>query len=154
MRDNLDPAHARGDNELWTALEQAHLAPVVAAMPGGLDGTIAEGGGNLSSGQRQLVSLARALLTPSSILVLDEATAAVDVETDASVQAALRGGAFRDRTVLTVAHRLNTVLDSDRIVVLERGRVAEVGSPAELMKARGRFYALVREAGLEDAVGN
>jgi len=107
-------------------------------------------GSNLSQGQRQLVSLARALLTPSNILVLDEATAAVDVETDRLLQATLRSPLFANRTIITVAHRINTILDSDRVVVLEKGEVAEFGPPQELISQRGLFYGLVKEAGLAD----
>jgi ATP-binding cassette, subfamily C (CFTR/MRP), member 1 len=124
-------------------------------------------GSNLSQGQRQLVSLARALLTPSNILVLDEATvsraeraensavlmtgqAAVDVETDSLLQTTLRSSIFQDRTIITIAHRINTILDSDKIVVLQQGRVAEFDTPAELIRRKGLFYELVKEAGLLD----
>jgi ATP-binding cassette subfamily C (CFTR/MRP) protein 1 len=117
-------------------------------MPGKLDAHINEGGSNLSSGQRQLISLARALLAPSNILVLDEATAAVDVETDAMLQTTLRSSMFKNKTIITIAHRINTILDSDRIIVLDKGRVAEFESPAELVRRKGLFYELVREAGL------
>ena len=96
------------------------------------------------------MSLARALLTPSNILVLDEATAAVDVETDRMLQATLRSQLFSNRTIITVAHRINTILDSDRVVVLEKGEVAEFGPPQELIAQRGLFYGLVKEAGLAD----
>lgn len=122
-------------------------------MDGQLDAQIQEGGSNLSQGQRQLVSLARALLTPSNILVLDEATAAVDVETDAVLQRTLRSDIFQDRTIITIAHRINTIIDSDRIVVLDKGRVAEFDTPAELIKRGGRFYELAKEAGLLDSDG-
>ena len=105
-------------------------------------------GSNLSQGQRQLVSLARALLTPSNILVLDEATAAVDIETDALLQSTLRSSIFQNRTIITIAHRINTILDSDRIIVLQQGKVAEFDSPDALIERRGLFYELVREAGL------
>jgi hypothetical protein len=108
-------------------------------------------GSNLSQGQRQLISLARALLTPTNILVLDEATAAVDVETDALLQATLRTTEFSSRTIITIAHRINTILDSDRIVVLEGGRVREFDEPAKLIEQKGLFYELVREAGLLEA---
>lgn len=111
-------------------------------------------GSNLSQGQRQLVSLARALLTPSNILVLDEATAAVDVETDAMLQTTLRSNVFDNRTIITIAHRINTILDSDRIIVLQQGKVAEFDTPRELVNSRGLFYELVREAGLLDSVTN
>lgn len=107
-------------------------------------------GSNLSQGQRQLVSLARAMLTPSNILVLDEATAAVDVQTDAMLQATLRGPLFANRTIVTVAHRINTIMDSDRVVVLDKGEVVEFDTPAELIRRKGVFWGLVREAGLLD----
>jgi ATP-binding cassette subfamily C (CFTR/MRP) protein 1 len=111
-------------------------------------------GSNLSQGQRQLVSIARALLTPSNVLVLDEATSAVDVETDAQIQEALRSPIFSNRTIITIAHRINTILDSDRIVVLEAGQVKEFGPPKELIDSGkgGLFYELVREAGLVNGV--
>ncbi len=100
------------------------------------------------------MSLARALLTPSNILVLDEATAAVDVETDALLQATLRSDLFSHRTIITIAHRINTILDSDRIVVLEQGEVREFGTPRELLEERGLFWKLAREAGLEGMSGS
>lgn len=106
-------------------------------------------GSNLSAGQRQLISLARAMLTPSNILVLDEATAAVDVETDRMLQTTLRSELFAHRTIITVAHRLNTILDSDRIVVLDKGEVVEFDTPQNLLKKRGIFYGLVKQAGLD-----
>ena len=85
-------------------------------------------------------------------VVLDEATAAVDIETDALLQETLRSNMFKDRTVITIAHRINTILDSDRIIVLEAGTVAEFDTPSELVKRKGLFYDLVREAGLLDSV--
>ncbi|ETN40306.1 uncharacterized protein HMPREF1541_04582 [Cyphellophora europaea CBS 101466] len=154
VRDNLDPRHVHDDTELWSVLDHARLKQHVSEMPGQLDAAIHEGGSNLSQGQRQLVSLARALLTPSNILVLDEATAAVDVETDALLQATLRSTVFDNRTIITIAHRINTILDSDRIVVLQQGKVAEFDTPQELINRRGLFYELVREAGLLDNFGN
>ena len=89
------------------------------------------------------------MLTPSNILVLDEATAAVDVETDAMLQATLRSPLFSNRTIITVAHRLNTILDSDRVVVLDKGEVVEFDTPRELYKKQGTFYNLMKQAGLE-----
>ena len=104
---------------------------------------VSEGGENLSVGQRQLVSLARALLRNSKLLVLDEATASVDAQTDAFIQAMLRD-AFGSATVLVIAHRMHTILDCDRVLVLELGRVAEFGSPQTLMlDPRGIFTRLV-----------
>ncbi|KAL6250098.1 ATP-binding cassette glutathione S-conjugate transporter ycf1 [Rhinocladiella similis] len=148
IRDNLDPRHVHDDTELWSVLEHARLKDYVSDLPGQLDAAIHEGGSNLSHGQRQLVSLARALLTPSNILVLDEATAGIDIATDRLVQATLRSTVFDNRTIITIAHRINTIVDSDKVVVLEQGRVAEFDTPKELVKKRGLFYDLVREAGL------
>lgn len=150
IRDNLDPSHAKKDEELWDALEHARLKPHVEKMPGGLDAAVQEGGSNLSQGQKQLVSLARALLTDSSVLVLDEATAAVDVETDALLQETLRSDLFTNHTIITIAHRINTVIDSDRIIVLSKGEVQEFGTPGELIRSKGQFFELAREAGLLD----
>ncbi|KAG5922873.1 hypothetical protein E4U42_005186 [Claviceps africana] len=149
VRDNLDPGHVHDDTELWSVLDHARLKDHVANMDGGLEAKINEGGSNLSQGQRQLVSLARAMLTPSNILVLDEATAAVDVETDAMLQATLRSPLFASRTIITVAHRLNTILDSDRVVVLDQGQVVEFDTPSALFKKQGVFYGLMKQAGLE-----
>jgi ATP-binding cassette subfamily C (CFTR/MRP) protein 1 len=153
IRDNLDPTHTKSDEELWEALEHARLKKHVTGMPGGLDAAVQEAGSNLSQGQKQLVSLARALLTNSSILVLDEATAAVDVETDALLQETLRSDLFTDRTIITIAHRINTIIDCDRIVVLNRGEVVEFGTPEELIKSGGFFFGLAKEAGLIDSAG-
>ncbi|KAJ6142209.1 hypothetical protein N7497_011308 [Penicillium chrysogenum] len=150
LRDNLDPRHVHDDTDLWSVIDHARLKDHVSRMDGQLDTQIQEGGSNLSQGQRQLVSLARALLTPSNILVLDEATAAVDVETDALLQRTLRSSIFSDRTIITIAHRINTIIDSDRIVVLDKGQVAEFDTPAELIKRGGQFYELAKEAGLLD----
>ncbi|TEA16194.1 Metal resistance protein YCF1 [Colletotrichum sidae] len=149
VRDNLDPGNVHDDTELWSVLEHARLKDHVLSMEGGLEAKINEGGSNLSQGQRQLVSLARAMLTPTNILVLDEATAAVDVETDAMLQQTLRSPLFANRTIITVAHRINTILDSDRVVVLDKGEVVEFDTPQELIKKRGVFYGLVKQAGLD-----
>ncbi|PNP51658.1 hypothetical protein FNYG_15884 [Fusarium nygamai] len=147
VRENLDPGEEHDDTELWAALELARLKEHVASMADALDAKIYEGGSNLSQGQKQLVSLARAILKPSSILVLDEATAVVDTETDVHLQKTLRESIFSNRTVITIAHRINTIIDSDRIVVLEKGAAVEFDTPATLMQQKGAFYQLVMEAG-------
>ncbi|CAI4218017.1 unnamed protein product [Parascedosporium putredinis] len=149
VRDNLDPGHVHDDTELWSVLEHARLKDHISSMDGGLEAKINEGGSNLSQGQRQLVSLARAMLTPSNILVLDEATAAVDVQTDVLLQATLRSPMFANRTIITVAHRINTIMDSDRVVVLDKGEVVEFDTPQELIKRQGFFYKLVKQAGID-----
>lgn len=148
IRDNLDPRHVHDDTELWSVLEHALLKEHVSSMPGQLDAAVHEGGSNLSQGQRQLISLARALLTPSNILVLDEATAAVDTQSDAQIQSTLRSSAFQSRTIITIAHRINTILDSDRVLVLQQGKIADFDTPRNLVDKHGLFYELVREAGL------
>eukprot|EP00752_Nemacystus_decipiens_P009274 g8285.t1 len=122
IRDNLDPFGRSDDVTIWAALEAARLAPYVSGLEGKLDAEVSEGGENLSLGQRQLVCLARAVLRRNKILVMDEATANVDVDTDALIQEAIRKE-FSGCTVLTIAHRLNTIMDSDRILVMEDGRV-------------------------------
>ncbi|KAK9311885.1 P-loop containing nucleoside triphosphate hydrolase protein [Lipomyces starkeyi] len=148
VRENLDPSSKYTDAELWHVLELSHLKIHIQGMDGRLDAKVNEGGSNFSVGQRQLMSLARALLTPSKVLVLDEATAAVDVETDQIVQETIRKE-FKDRTILTVAHRLNTIIDSDRIVVLAAGKVMEFDAPEKLLgNKRSLFYALCKQGGL------
>lgn len=149
LRENLDPNGEYDDTELWRALELAHLRDHVQKnMEGGLDAKILELGSNLSIGQRQLLSLSRALLVRSKILVLDEATASIDVETDQHLQRTIREE-FKDRTIITIAHRLNTIIDSDKIVVLSEGRVIEFASPSELLKDKeSAFYSLAKQGGL------
>ncbi|CAL8146550.1 unnamed protein product [Orchesella dallaii] len=132
LRSNLDPFEVESDETLYKTLELAHLKNFVAGLQGGLDYEIAEAGENLSVGQRQLVCLARALLRKTRILVLDEATAAVDLDTDELIQQTIRKE-FKESTVITIAHRLNTIMDSDRVIVLENGEIQEFDSPQNLL---------------------
>jgi len=107
-----------------------------------------EGGDNLSVGQRQLLCMARALLKKTKILVLDEATAAIDPNTDQLIQTTIREE-FADCTVLTIAHRLNTIMDSDRIMVLDKGQIVEFDSPERLLSDRNSlFYSMAKATGL------
>ncbi|XP_030646268.1 multidrug resistance-associated protein 1-like [Chanos chanos] len=147
LRMNLDPFDGYSDEEVWRALELAHLKNFVSGLPDKLNHECSEGGENLSLGQRQLVCLARALLRKTKILVLDEATAAVDLETDNLIQSTIRTQ-FEDCTVLTIAHRLNTIMDYTRVIVMDRGYIAEMDTPANLIAQRGQFYRMCREAGL------
>lgn len=172
VRENLDPFGKHTDEELWKVLELSHLKEHIESMKtekkeddeandtkkdtkkdttpeivSGLEARITEGGSNLSAGQKQLLCLARALLNPSKVLILDEATASVDVQTDKIVQDTIRTK-FNQKTILTIAHRIETILDSDRILVLERGAVKEFAPPGELLKDTSSiFYSLCKEGG-------
>lgn len=162
IRSNLDPTDEYTDEAIWKALELSHLKSHVETMyenteekeslKSPLDVRISEGGSNLSIGQRQLMCLGRVLLkmNTTNILVLDEATAAVDVETDKILQETIRKE-FKEKTIITIAHRLNTILDSDRIIVLEKGEVAEFDSPQNLLKNKDSlFYSLAKQGGFTD----
>ncbi|XP_015781054.1 multidrug resistance-associated protein 1-like [Tetranychus urticae] len=148
FRRNFDPFEKYADHEIYNAIEQANLKDFVASLDNGLDHEVTEGGDNLSVGQRQLVCLARALLRKSKILVLDEATAAVDVETDELIQQTIREQ-FKDCTIVTIAHRLNTILDYDKIIVMDKGQIIEHDSPENLLKNdKSVFYSMAKDAKL------
>lgn len=143
LRYNLDPFNEFEDKQLWRALEEVELKNSVDS----LDFMVAEGGGNFSLGQRQLVCLARAILKNNKILVLDEATANVDQRTDSLIQATIRR-LFKDCTVVTIAHRLNTIMDSDKIIVMSFGSMIEFDHPHKLLQIPdGCFHKLVMETG-------
>ncbi|XP_048480556.1 multidrug resistance-associated protein 1 isoform X3 [Plutella xylostella] len=148
LRMNLDPFLAYTDDDIWRALEHAHLKGFVEGLTAGLRHEISEGGENLSVGQRQLVCLARALLRKTPLLVLDEATAAVDLETDELIQKTIRSE-FSSCTVLTIAHRLNTIMDSTRVMVLDKGQLVEFAPPDQLLQDKNSiFYSMAKDAGL------
>ncbi|CAD1468702.1 unnamed protein product, partial [Heterotrigona itama] len=148
LRINLDPFNSYSDDEVWRALEHAHLKSFIKTLPNGLLYELSEGGENLSIGQRQLICLARALLRKTKVLILDEATASVDLETDDLIQTTIRQE-FKDCTILTIAHRLNTILDSDRVIVLDNGRIVEYDSPESLLhNSTSLFNSIAKDAGL------
>ncbi|XP_052452980.1 ATP-binding cassette sub-family C member 3-like isoform X1 [Carassius gibelio] len=147
LRMNLDPFEKYSDEEVWKVLELSHLKKFVSNQSSKLDLECSEGGENLSVGQRQLVCLARALLRKTRILVLDEATAAVDLETDDLIQSTIRTQ-FEDCTVFTIAHRLNTIMDYTRVLVLDKGKIAEFDTPTNLLAQKGIFYGMAKDAGL------
>uniref|UniRef100_A0A672TTI4 MRP1 protein n=1 Tax=Strigops habroptila TaxID=2489341 RepID=A0A672TTI4_STRHB len=147
LQSNLDPLGKHSDLELWEVLELCHLKDFVQSLPKKLLHEISEGGENLSVGQRQLVCLARALLRKTKILVLDEATASVDMETDNLVQSTIKRE-FHNCTILTIAHRLHTVMDSERVLVLDTGRILEYDTPHNLLQRKGAFSEMVAEAGI------
>ena len=172
VKSNLDPFNQYSDEKIWKAIELAHLKPHIEKIAAnnadgsdveveGNDTTVTkvytiaellktnikENGSNLSVGQRQLLCLSRALLNSSKILVLDEATAAVDMETDKIIQETIRDS-FADRTILTIAHRIDTVLGSDRIIVLDKGEIKEFDSPDKLLSDKNSiFYSLCEKGG-------
>uniref|UniRef100_A0A7M6DQB9 ABC-type glutathione-S-conjugate transporter n=1 Tax=Clytia hemisphaerica TaxID=252671 RepID=A0A7M6DQB9_9CNID len=148
IRFNVDPFQRHTDEQIWNTLEISRLKKFVSTLSGGLDSEVQEGGDNLSVGQRQLICLARALLRMSKILIMDEATASVDMETDLFIQQTIRKE-FTGCTILTIAHRLNTIMDYDRILVMEKGEVAEFDSPKTLLADHTTiFYSMVKNAGL------
>ncbi|NXN65147.1 MRP1 protein, partial [Himantopus himantopus] len=147
VQSNLDPLGKHSDLELWEVLELCDLKGFVQSLPKKLLHEISEGGENLSVGQRQLVCLARVLLRKTKILVLDEATASVDMETDNLVQSTIKRE-FYNCTILTIAHRLHTVMDSERVLVLDAGRILEYDTPHNLLQGKGAFSEMVAEAGI------
>ncbi|KAH7401860.1 P-loop containing nucleoside triphosphate hydrolase protein [Phaeosphaeria sp. MPI-PUGE-AT-0046c] len=152
IRSNLDPFHEHSDLELWSALRQANLVSNEATMEDTsgrihLDSQVDEEGLNFSLGQRQLLALARALVRGSQIIVCDEATSSVDFETDALVQTAMKVG-FSGRTLLCIAHRLKTIIDYDRICVMDQGQIAEMDTPINLYNQGGIFRSMCDRSGI------
>ncbi|KAG0028464.1 Multidrug resistance-associated protein 1 [Podila clonocystis] len=147
IRSNLDPFGQYEDNAIWRALDAVHLGDKVKEMPLKLDSPVIEHGKNFSLGQRQLICIARSLVIGSKIIVLDEATASIDMVTDRLLQETIKAN-FADCTVLTIAHRLNTIIESDKVLVMDGGVVAEFGEPHKLLQdPNGIFAELVSHAG-------
>ncbi|KDO29297.1 hypothetical protein SPRG_05834 [Saprolegnia parasitica CBS 223.65] len=145
LRFNLDPSNGSSDDELWSVLKQVHLGDAIST----LEFEVAEKGGNLSVGQRQLLCIARALLRKSRVVLLDEATASIDLASDRLIQETIKDCFGHDVTLLVIAHRLDTILDSDQILVMADGRVAEYGPPSELLANDASAFAqLAKQARL------
>uniref|UniRef100_A0A4X2KDD2 ATP binding cassette subfamily C member 8 n=1 Tax=Vombatus ursinus TaxID=29139 RepID=A0A4X2KDD2_VOMUR len=140
IRFNLDPEKKCSDNTLWEALEIAQLKLVVKALPGGLDAIVTEGGENFSQGQRQLFCLARAFVRKTSIFIMDEATASIDMATENILQKVVMT-AFADRTVVTIAHRVHTILNADLVIVMKRGAILEYDKPEVLLSRPDSVFA-------------
>ena len=145
IRENLDPFKEFTDCQLWSVLEEVNLKHIVSNLPSGLSSSLSEAGVNFSTGQKQLMCLVRAILKKSTIIVLDEATAFLDLDTDKLIQATINKR-FHKATVLRIAHRLDSVMHSDKILVLDDGCVVEFGTPNELLQnVNGYFYKYVNE---------
>ncbi|XP_049584650.1 ATP-binding cassette sub-family C member 4 isoform X3 [Syngnathus scovelli] len=151
MRKNLDPLSQHTDEDLWNALREVQMKAAVEELPSKMETLLTESGSNFSMGQRQLLCLARAILRKNRILVIDEATANVDPRTDSLIQQTIRGK-FQECTVLTIAHRLNTIIDCDRILVLDASKIHEYDEPYVLLQNhQGLFYQMVQQTGQAEA---
>lgn len=146
IRENLDLFGNYSEEAIVEAIDTAHLTEAISELPNGLDSLVSEGGTNFSVGQIQLLCLARTILCKNKLLVLDEATASVDKHTDQLLHQSLNK-AYTNSTIIAIAHRLDTVIDCDLILVLGLGKVLEFGSPAELIRSNGVFSKMVDDSG-------
>ena len=146
VREKLDLFGLHSDESIQKVLRDCHLMQMIEGLADGLGSSVSESGSNFSVGQRQLLCLARALLSKNKILVLDEATASVDRRTDQLLQEALQE-TFQDGTIVAIAHRLDTIIEFDFLLVLSAGKVVEFGSPADLLRAEGAFASMVGDTG-------
>ncbi|KAI3668269.1 hypothetical protein L6452_43346 [Arctium lappa] len=144
VRSNIDPIGQYSDEEIWRSLERCQLNDVVAAKPGKLDSAVVDNGDNWSVGQRQLLCLGRVMLKHSRLLFMDEATASVDSQTDGVIQKIIRED-FAECTIISIAHRIPTVMDCDRVLVIDAGYAKEFDRPSRLMERGSLFGALVQE---------
>lgn len=148
IRSNLDPFDSYSDVQIWSALEKASMKDAIDKLEHGLEAPVVSGGSNFSVGQRQLLCLARAMIRKTRVIILDEATASVDMESDSVIQRTIREH-FQNCTVLTIAHRLNTIMDYDRIMVLQQGECVEFDSPKQLVNMEnGLFKSMLVQAGI------
>lgn len=147
LRSNLDPTLLNSDAQIWRALESVHMKELVATHPKKLDMAIDETGGDFSIGQRQLLCLARAVLKGAKIIVMDEATSNLDRETEVRMQQSLEE-TFREATIITIAHRLETVMHYDVIIVMDKGKLLEAGHPQELASRQGEFWTMMKSSAL------
>ncbi|KAJ3278081.1 Multidrug resistance-associated protein 4, partial [Rhizoclosmatium sp. JEL0117] len=150
VRSNLDPVGRYSDEKIWYALECCGMKDYISTMSEKLESVVTEGGSNLSAGQRQLLCLAKVLLQKSKILIMDEATSSVDAESDLRIQDSMKTH-FKDATVISIAHRLNTVAAFDRILVLNHGKVAEFEAPHLLLSRNSLFADMVDATGVANA---
>ncbi|KAG2328681.1 hypothetical protein Bca52824_011409 [Brassica carinata] len=150
VRSNIDPTDQYSDEEIWKSLERCQLKDVVATKPEKLDSLVVDSGENWSVGQRQLLCLGRVMLKRSRLLFLDEATASVDSQTDAVIQQIIRED-FESCTIVSIAHRIPTVMDCDRVLVIDAGEAKEFDSPARLLESLSLFAALVQEYALRSS---
>jgi ABC-type multidrug transport system fused ATPase/permease subunit len=147
LRTNIDPFNNFSDKAIWDALESCHLKDKVQSLKGGLLEVVDESGQNLSVGERQLLCLCRSVLANKKIVVLDEATANVDHDSDAVIQKTIRER-FKDKTVITIAHRLDTIMDCDRVMVMSYGKILEFENPhLMIQKGDGQFAEMVEQTG-------
>jgi ABC-type multidrug transport system fused ATPase/permease subunit len=151
IRSNLDPFNKCTDEEIWKALDAVFLGEKLRNSPSKLETRVSENGKSVSQGQRQLLCIARAILSKAKVLVLDEATASLDAQTDLMIQEAIKKN-FGELTMLTIAHRLNTIIESDRVLVMDAGRVVEFDEPVKLLENKeGIFRSLVDQTGEQAA---
>lgn len=149
LRFNLDPFEQHSNEELWAVLKRVGLTDLVTAG-GGLEFAIEDGGANLSAGERQVLCLARVMLSRSSVVVLDEATSNVDAAFDQVIQSVVRDE-FCSSTILCIAHRLHTIIDSDRVLLLDKGELMEYDRPAALVQRPSMFRDLLLDTGIESS---
>ena len=154
VRFNIDPFNENSDEEIWSVLKDVHIYDYCARDPAGLSAIVEEGGRNFSVGQRQLLSLARAMLRRSAVVLMDEVTASIDYNTDRLIQSTIRtSSALKNATIITVAHRLRTIADSDLILVIEKGKLKELDRPLTLLTTEGsEFKALAEQSSEFDEI--